>query len=141
MKHMLVFLVIAFNTTCATSNMPAKATNLEEMIRNGEDIYFENQTFEEDIDFTKILKPNMISEGIYQVRIVSSVTFKNCAFNGKVVTYNRDENRTILSFSASNRLRSGIVNKNLLLSNIIFFETDDSVNLTSPKNLQFIISQ
>jgi len=102
MKHMLLFLVIAFNTTCATSNMPVKATNLEEMIRNGEDLYFENQTFEEDIDFTKILKPNMISEGIYQVRIVSSVTFKNCTFNGKVVTYNRDENRTILSAFQSN---------------------------------------
>jgi len=72
------------------------------MARAGEDVFFENQTFKEDIDFTKLLKPNLISEGVYQVRIISSLTFVNCTFEGKITAYNRDENRTVLCNFQSN---------------------------------------
>lgn len=102
MRYILIFLVIAFNTTCANSNLTKQDSKLEDMIRAGEDVFYENLTFNDDIDFTKLLQPNLISEGIYQVRIISSITFKNCTFNGKVIAYDRDENRTVLAFFQSN---------------------------------------
>lgn len=101
-RYILVLLVVVFNSTCASSNMASSEKNMEEMIRSGEDLYFENQTFSEDIDFTKILKPNLISDGIYQVRIISSMTFKNCTFKGKVTFYRRDEKGITLTSFQSN---------------------------------------
>lgn len=102
MKNLFLFLIIALNTTCVSSNMATQELKLKDMIRAGEDVFIENQTFSEDIDFTKMLKPNLISEGIYQVRIISSITFKNCTFKGKVIAYSRDENKTVLCNFQSN---------------------------------------
>jgi hypothetical protein len=58
-------------------------------------------TFDDDIDFTQFNK-NLISEGVYQVRIVSSITFQNCTFNGKVTAYRKDDNSVTLTSFQSN---------------------------------------
>ena len=49
-------------------------------------------------------KKNLISEGIYQVRIVSSVTFQNCIFKGKVISYKKDSNNAIILTSFQSNL-------------------------------------
>jgi hypothetical protein len=91
-----------FLNTCASCNAPQKKDSFEGCITDKKDVFYKDVTFDEDIDFTKFDK-NLISEGVYQVRIVSSITFQNCTFKGKVTAYLRDEkNNTILTAFQSN---------------------------------------
>jgi len=94
MKIYLLAFIGIIMTTCASSNMSQKNGNLEEMIRSGKDVFIHDMTFTEDIDFTQFEK-NLISEGVYQVRIVSSVTFQNCTFKGKVIAYKKSDDNTV----------------------------------------------
>jgi len=88
--------------TCTCSSVGPQKENLESLIESGKDVYFKDVTFNQDIDFTRFSK-NLISEGVYQVRIVSSVTFENCIFKGKVKTYSKDkdDNITLTSFQSN----------------------------------------
>lgn len=89
-------------STCASSRASNNKENLDDLIREGKDVFFKDVTFENDIDFTRFEK-NLISEGVYQVRISSSVTFQNCIFKGKVVTYSKDNDNiiTLTSFQSN----------------------------------------
>jgi hypothetical protein len=102
MRKLLYILTGLIMTNCASGNVPQKKESLEDLILNGKDVYFKDVTFEEDIDFTKY-SPNLISEGVYQVRISSSITFHNCTFRGKVISYSKDndQNITLCSFQSN----------------------------------------
>ena len=95
MKILSIILTGLLLTNCASSNVPQKNMDFEELIISGKDVYFKDMTFEQDIDFTKFEK-NLVSEGVYQVRIVSSITFHNCIFKGKVTTYTKDKDQNII---------------------------------------------
>jgi len=102
MKNYLIILAVLFMTNCASSNISKDKAGFEDLIIAGQDVFIEDQTFNGDIDFTQFEK-NLISEGIYQVRIVSSITFQNCTFNGKVIAYKKNsDNVTVLTFFQSN---------------------------------------
>jgi hypothetical protein len=103
MKIHLVVLMSFLVTMCASSNIPENKESLEDLISAGKDVYFKDVTFEEDIDFTKFDK-NLISEGVYQVRIISSITFQDCIFKGKVTSYQKDEDQTITLTSFQSNL-------------------------------------
>lgn len=90
-------------TTCASSNVSQNKGSYEDLIIAGKDVYFKDITFTEDIDFTKFEK-NLISEGVYQVRIVSSVTFQNCTFKGKVISYKKNEDGSVVLASFQSNL-------------------------------------
>lgn len=89
-------------TNCASSNIPQNRGSLEDLIKSNKDVYFKDVIFDYDIDFTQFSR-NLISEGVYQVRILSSVTFENCTFSGKVMAYgkNDDDIITITSFQSN----------------------------------------
>lgn len=102
MKMNYIFILLLLMTSCASSNVPQQKTGFDDLILAGQDVYFEDVTFDKDIDFTRFER-NLISEGVYQVRIVSSITFRNCIFKGKVITYKSDENQniTLTSFQSN----------------------------------------
>jgi len=90
-----------FICTCASCSEIHKKTKLEDLILKGKDVFFKDITFEDDIDFTEFSK-NLISEGVYQVRITSSITFQNCTFNGSLIAYSKNESDVILTSFQSN---------------------------------------
>jgi hypothetical protein len=98
-----IFLAGMVILTCTCSSVSPQKDNLESLIESGKDVYFKDVTFNQDIDFTKFSK-NLISEGVYQVRVVSSVTFENCIFKGKVTTYSRDKENTVTLTSFQSNL-------------------------------------
>jgi len=102
MKNYLIILAALFMTTCASSNISKDKVDFEDLIIAGQDVFIKDQTFNSDVDFT-LFEKNLISESVYQVRIVSSITFQNCTFNGKVIAYKRDEsnNTTLTSFQSN----------------------------------------
>lgn len=102
MKIYLVLITAIIMTTCASSNVKQNKGGFEDLIVAGKDVYFKDMTFTEDIDFTQFEK-NLISEGVYQVRITSSVTFQNCTFKGKVISYkkNEDGSAVLTSFQSN----------------------------------------
>jgi len=103
MKIYLFIITGIILATCASSNGSQNKGSLENLIREGKDVFFKDVTFENDIDFTQF-SSNLVSEGVYQVRIVSSVTFQNCIFRGKVTTYRKDDNNTITLTSFQSNL-------------------------------------
>ena len=94
-RAFMILLLGIFIVSCASCSEIQKKNKLEDLVTEGKDVYFEGVTFDQDIDFTKFEK-NLISEGVYQVRIGSSITFRNCTFKGRVITYTRDENNDIV---------------------------------------------
>ncbi len=50
---------------------------------------------ENDLDFTTMLSPHLMGEGVYQVTSTSAITFRNCTFKGKVTSYTIRNDRTI----------------------------------------------
>jgi len=90
MKIYLIALLGIVMVTCASNNVPQKKGSYQDLIIAGKDVFFKDITFTEDIDFTQFEK-NLISEGVYQVRIVSSVTFQNCTFKGNVISYKKKD--------------------------------------------------
>jgi hypothetical protein len=102
MKFHFIILAGILLTNCASSNVPQNKGSFEDLIRSGRDVFFKDVTFDEDINFTQFDK-NLISEGVYQVRIESSVTFENCTFNGKVTAYekDKDDNVTLTAFQSN----------------------------------------
>ncbi|HEY9114150.1 MAG TPA: pentapeptide repeat-containing protein [Bacteroidales bacterium] len=103
MKIYLIVITAIIMTTCASSNVSQNKGSFEDLIIAGKDILFKDMTFTEDIDFTQFEK-NLISEGVYQVRIASSVTFQNCTFKGKVISYKKNEDGTLTLASFQSNL-------------------------------------
>ncbi len=103
MKIPIILFIGFLLTTCASSNVHQKSESLADLIKSGKNVSFQNVTFEEEIDFTQFEK-NLISEGVYQVRIESSITFQDCIFKGKVRTYQKDENQNIVLTSFQSNL-------------------------------------
>jgi hypothetical protein len=89
MKKYLVIISAFILTTCASSNISGDSDRFEDLISAGKNVYFINQTFNRDIDFTQFDK-FLISDGINQVDVISSITFVNCTFKGKVIAYKED---------------------------------------------------
>jgi len=102
MKPFKIFLVFLLITSCASGHVRQTKENFDDLILSGKDVFFKDVTFENDIDLTKFDK-NLISEGVYQVRVVSSITFQDCIFKGKVITYKTDKdlNITLTSFQSN----------------------------------------
>jgi hypothetical protein len=102
MKIYLIILMAITMVTCGSSNGQRNKESIEDLIKEGENVFFKDKTFEEDIDFTRFDK-NLISEGVYQVRITSSITFQNCIFKGKVMSYSKadDNTLTLTSFQSN----------------------------------------
>jgi uncharacterized protein YjbI with pentapeptide repeats len=72
---------------------------LKELIKSGKDVYIENADFTGDLDLTTFLEKNLISEGVYQAKTSSSITFNNCRFNGKVIAFKTMNNAsTVMTF-------------------------------------------
>lgn len=91
MKQLTIFLLTLFFTNCASSNSQKRTNSYQDLIQKGYDVFIENETFTEAIDFTKALPANPVNKGVNQVRIISSITFSNCTFNSEVVAFSRDE--------------------------------------------------
>ncbi len=104
MKHFALVLVALLQMSCATQNSSTNDDNsMKSLIKNKQSVYIENKTFNEIIDFTSFLESNLISEGIYQTQINSSITFKNCIFNKPVTALGKTQNGNIVfTFFESN---------------------------------------
>lgn len=84
----LILLSLIFATACTaqTVRQPENTGPLQ-LLRNGNDLFIEGQTFEEDFDFTEILDANPVGDGVGQVKTGASITFKNCRFLGRVSAF------------------------------------------------------
>ncbi len=91
MKYLLALFII-MNSFCSSQHtiQNQKDSGFKELMQSGKDVYIENQVFQQDIDITSLLSSNLISEGIYQSKTASSITFKNCRFEGKVTSFNNN---------------------------------------------------
>jgi uncharacterized protein YjbI with pentapeptide repeats len=98
---MIIALGIFISSFASCKEIPKK-DKLEDLLSEGKDVFYDGVTFDQDIDFTRFEK-NLVSEGVYQVRIASSVTFRNCIFKGKVLTYSKDQENviTLTSFQSN----------------------------------------
>ena len=65
--------------------------NLGNLIRSGQDVYIEKYVFKSDVDLIGMLEKNLISEGVFQVKTTSSITFKDCTFEGKLTAFKKTE--------------------------------------------------
>src|SRR5690349_24865168 len=101
MRYYLLALCILLITFCASKNSEQQQNGgeMKELIKSGKDLFIENQVFKEDIDITAFLDANLISEGIYQVKTSSSITFKNCRFEGKIIAFNNKNDVRLTSAS------------------------------------------
>ncbi len=105
MKYYFVGFLILLVTFCASKDdtQKQKKGDMKELLRSGKDIFIENRVFTEEIDVTRLLDSNMVSEGIYQVKTSSSLAFKNCRFEGKLRAFsNKKETRLISTAFLSN---------------------------------------
>jgi uncharacterized protein YjbI with pentapeptide repeats len=76
---------IALFSNCTSSKMTTVSTsNPEEAISKGDDVFIQDKTIAADLDFTKLVAHNLISEGVMQGKVGSSVTFSRCIFKGKI---------------------------------------------------------
>lgn len=100
MKYILILLIF-LNTFCSSQNTLQKQNdgNLKELLQAGKDVFIENQVFAHDIDITSLLASNLISQGIYQAKTISSITFKNCRFEGKVTAFNNKGDGAVINVS------------------------------------------
>ncbi len=97
MKHFVLILIVLFQMSCATQNSSTKEENsMKSLIKNKKSVFVENMTFDEEVDFTSILESQLISEGIYQTQINSSITFKKCIFNKPVIAFGNTQNGNIV---------------------------------------------
>jgi hypothetical protein len=104
MKQLTVIFLALLFTNCASSTNQKKMTDYRELIRKGKDVFIENTTFTEAIDFTKILPANPVNKGVSQVRIVSSITFSNCTFKEDLIAFSRDDEGNQLNTSFQSNL-------------------------------------
>src|SRR5690349_6992257 len=105
MKYYLVGLFILLITFCSSKDNSQKQNGnaMKELLQSGKDVFIENRVFQEDIDITSLLDSNQVSEGIYQVKTSSSITFKNCRFEGKIIAFkNKNDVRLINTTFLSN---------------------------------------
>jgi len=103
-KKLLPILVLALLTIkCSSNNSNQNMKDLEKTIRDGENIYIENKTFNQAIDFTKLAQATLVNKGLKTVRIISSITFSNCTFNEEVIAFSIDESdiRTTTLFQSN----------------------------------------
>jgi len=85
-------LVVLVQISCATQNSSTNEdVSMKSLIKKEQPIYIENQTIDDIIDFTSFLDPYLISEGVYQVKIKSGITFKKCVFNKSVNAFKKIE--------------------------------------------------
>jgi len=97
MKYVLLLMAALTQLSCATQNASNnKDNNLKQLIQNEQHVYIENQTIDELLDFTSFFNTHLISEGVYQVNIKSSITFKKCIFNKSVNAFRKMENGNIV---------------------------------------------
>ncbi len=100
MKYLLALSVILFSF-CSSQNTLQQQNKggLKELLQSGKDVFIENQVFQEDIDLTSLLSSNLISESIYQVKTTSSITFKNCRFEGKISAFINKTDGSVINTS------------------------------------------
>lgn len=91
MKQLLIFITILLSATSACTETNQNHKNLENQLREGKDVFIENETFVDVVDFTAILRLNMVSEVLQQTRYVSSITFKNCVFEKSVLGFSTNK--------------------------------------------------
>lgn len=97
MKHFVLMLVALVQISCATQNSSTNEDiSMKNLIKTNQSVYVENQTIDEAIDFTTFLDTHLISEGIYQVKVNSGITFKNCIFNKPVIAFKKIENGRVV---------------------------------------------
>lgn len=97
MKYFVLILIASAQLSCATKSASATENNsMKDIIEKKQPVYFEHTTIDEAIDFTSILEPHQISEGVYQVSINSGITFKKCVFNKPVNAYKKMDNGDIV---------------------------------------------
>lgn len=105
MRYVVLILATVFNSSCATQSVKNKTgVSLGDLIRRGEDVYVEGERFENEIDFASYVDNILVSEGVYEGKIRSSIVFKNCIFDGSVRSFKRqrDNNEvTVASFLGS----------------------------------------
>jgi len=89
---------------CAFRSSSQAEPDLAQRLREGREVLFENQTFEEDLDLTQLLEAHLISQGVYRFHTESAITFRNCTFKGRVLAYAQE---------GPERTRLGSFGKNL----------------------------
>ena len=99
MKYLFSLLILS---SLACSPKSDTMDKLSELIRSGKDVYIENADFSGDLDLTAFLDKNLISEGVYQAKTSSSITFNNCRFNGKVIAFKTENNASMVVSFLSN---------------------------------------
>jgi uncharacterized protein YjbI with pentapeptide repeats len=93
----LITFSLLLTLSCCSGDIDEQS--LMTMLKSGKDIYVENKTFNSDVDFTTVNPAYMESPGMYRSEVSSSVTFKNCVFNGKVIAHRKDKKNNAYSVS------------------------------------------
>ena len=74
MKYTWIYLILFTAMSCSKKNISDQRNqvDLKSMLQAEKNVTIENKVFEEEIDFTKLLKSEEISSGIFQSIIMSS---------------------------------------------------------------------
>lgn len=86
---LLATIFMTLNISCATGQKKSTSNEPEmnNQLKSGTNIYFENKTINVDLDFTNLLPAVNESNGINRCYINSAITFKQCTFKGKISGY------------------------------------------------------
>ena len=88
---------------CALQSSSTPEAELARRLRNGQEVIVENETFEAGLDLTQLLEAHLISGGVYRFHTASSITFRNCTFQGPVLAYAKEgPKRSVLGAFGSN---------------------------------------
>ncbi len=87
MKYLIIFGLVLLGACVAQKVQKPKNETIRQLLQSGKDILIEGQTFENDLDFIKMLSQNPVNQSISQIKTTAAITFKNCVFKGKVAAF------------------------------------------------------
>ena len=157
-KQFLIFILLFFIVSCTNSNTlgdEISATQIIKLINKNQNILIIDKTIKGDLDFTKIKNTYARSQHIVVADINSSVTFINCKFEGNIIGFSVNENKSAIitifkknltftdcEFNGEINLRQNeikgpvdfsksIFNKKVSMEGITFWHSDNHFNNTT----------
>lgn len=123
--------IIAFFISCTHASEKSETVPVSKIIKQikkGENVFYEHSRIVGDLNFLNIMNGNDESIGEIRNYIASSITFRDCIFEGKVIAYEDKDN--IYYFSQFEKNISFINCKFIQEVNFRDVQVDGSINFT-----------
>ena len=98
----LIITIFIFVSCTAAEKKEIKASSIVKQLKKGNHIHYHNKIIVDDLDFSKVSEPFLMSAGAFQQEIESNIFFSDCIFLGKVTSNGKKGNYPIKSIFAKN---------------------------------------